>query len=229
MGARHLCQALVEGTLKIRAGRPAVARPVADARRRRLRARHGRAQQRPRPRRLPDLSRHGPATRCGWPSRPTRPTASGTPRPRHGTAGAGAAAAAAGGAVPTAQTLPAMALHPQLHGEVRPPYDPRSTLYNTDGQIFSDAGVPVVLFMENYDINRARLSRQPGHAGQHRPRLRRGGGGHRHRVGGPGGDADGADNRKGSRGAAEAQRDAGYASAERTGLGPHFARRVIAL
>ena len=30
----------------------------------------------------------------------------------------------------------------------------RSTLYNTDGQIFSDAGVPVVLFMENYDINR---------------------------------------------------------------------------
>ena len=40
------------------------------------------------------------------------------------------------------------------HGEVRPPYNPRSTLYNTDGQIFSDAGVPVVLFMENYDINR---------------------------------------------------------------------------
>ena len=31
----------------------------------------------------------------------------------------------------------------------------RSTLYNTDGQIFSDAGVPVVLFMENYDINRS--------------------------------------------------------------------------
>ena len=49
---------------------------------------------------------------------------------------------------------PRSALHPQLHGEVRPPDDPRSTLYNTDGQIFSDAGVPVVLFMENYDINR---------------------------------------------------------------------------
>ena len=32
--------------------------------------------------------------------------------------------------------------------------DPRSSLYNTDGQIFSDAGIPVVLFMENYDINR---------------------------------------------------------------------------
>jgi hypothetical protein len=41
-----------------------------------------------------------------------------------------------------------------LHGEVRLPIDPRSTLYNTDAQIFSDAGVPVVLFMENYDISR---------------------------------------------------------------------------
>ncbi len=52
------------------------------------------------------------------------------------------------------KTLPATALHPLLHGEVRTPDDPRSSLYNTDGQIFSDAGVPVVLFMENYDINR---------------------------------------------------------------------------
>jgi hypothetical protein len=51
-------------------------------------------------------------------------------------------------------TIPATALHPVLHGEVRTPDDPRSSLYNTDGQIFSDAGVPVVLFMENYDINR---------------------------------------------------------------------------
>jgi hypothetical protein len=52
------------------------------------------------------------------------------------------------------KTMPAIALHPTLHGEIRTAYDPRSTLYNTDGQIFSDAGVPVVLFMENYDINR---------------------------------------------------------------------------
>jgi hypothetical protein len=50
--------------------------------------------------------------------------------------------------------VPAVAPHPHLAGEVRLPYDPRSTLYNTDGQIFSDAGVPVVLFMENYDIHR---------------------------------------------------------------------------
>ena len=52
------------------------------------------------------------------------------------------------------EKIPDVALHPQLSGEVRVPFDPRSTLYNTDGQIFSDAGVPVVLFMENYDINR---------------------------------------------------------------------------
>jgi hypothetical protein len=41
-----------------------------------------------------------------------------------------------------------------LDGQVRTIYNPRSTIFNTDGQIFSDAGVPAVLFMENYDINR---------------------------------------------------------------------------
>ena len=30
----------------------------------------------------------------------------------------------------------------------------RSSLYQTDIQIFSDAGFPAVLFMENYDVNR---------------------------------------------------------------------------
>ena len=50
--------------------------------------------------------------------------------------------------------IPEVALHPVLSGEVRPVTDPRSTLFNTDGQIFSDAGIPAVLFMENYDINR---------------------------------------------------------------------------
>jgi hypothetical protein len=44
--------------------------------------------------------------------------------------------------------------HLPLHGEVRLPRDMCSSLYNTDGQIFSDAGIPLVLFMENYDINR---------------------------------------------------------------------------
>jgi Peptidase family M28 len=52
------------------------------------------------------------------------------------------------------RTLPAVARHLLLHGEVRTMDDPQSSLYNTDGQIFSDAGIPVVLFMENYDINR---------------------------------------------------------------------------
>ncbi len=52
-------------------------------------------------------------------------------------------------------TIPEVASFPQLSGEVRMSEDPQSSLYNTDGQIFSDVGVPVVLFMENYDINRA--------------------------------------------------------------------------
>jgi hypothetical protein len=56
--------------------------------------------------------------------------------------------------ISSGRTVPATSLHPLLHGEVRTPNDPRSSLYNTDGQIFSDAGIPVVLFMENYDINR---------------------------------------------------------------------------
>jgi hypothetical protein len=51
-------------------------------------------------------------------------------------------------------TIPGIALHPHVRGEVRTADDPSSSLYNTDGQIFSDVGVPVVLFMENYDINR---------------------------------------------------------------------------
>lgn len=56
---------------------------------------------------------------------------------------------------PDGSHIPPTAAHLPLRGEVRVPHNPRSTLYNTDGQIFSDAGVPVVLFMENYDINRS--------------------------------------------------------------------------
>jgi hypothetical protein len=55
---------------------------------------------------------------------------------------------------PNGAAVPEVAPFLALSGHVRVPSDPRSTLYNTDGQIFSDAGVPVVLFMENYDINR---------------------------------------------------------------------------
>lgn len=55
---------------------------------------------------------------------------------------------------PNGLSIPPIAAHLPLHGEVRPKQDPRSALYNTDGQILSDAGIPVVLFMENYDISR---------------------------------------------------------------------------
>ncbi|HEY1381814.1 MAG TPA: M28 family peptidase [Gemmataceae bacterium] len=55
---------------------------------------------------------------------------------------------------PHGGAIPEVAPFVALDGQVRPVTDPRSTLYNTDGQIFSDAGVPCVLFMENYDINR---------------------------------------------------------------------------
>jgi hypothetical protein len=51
-------------------------------------------------------------------------------------------------------TMPDIAPHPLLRGEIRITRDMRSSLFNTDGQIFSDTGIPVVLFMENYDINR---------------------------------------------------------------------------
>ncbi len=63
----------------------------------------------------------------------------GTPRSRRSSSGA---------------DIPEVAPFPVLSGEVRTPLDPRSTLFNTDGQVFSDAAVPCVLFMENYDINR---------------------------------------------------------------------------
>ncbi|MCX6561200.1 MAG: M28 family peptidase [Candidatus Aminicenantes bacterium] len=49
---------------------------------------------------------------------------------------------------------PIPARHLALQGQVRTPLNPRNSLFNTDGQIFSDVGVPVVLLMENYDINR---------------------------------------------------------------------------
>jgi hypothetical protein len=53
------------------------------------------------------------------------------------------------------QEMPETAKHLIVKGEVRSQYNPHSSIFNTDGQIFSDAGVPVVLFMENYDINRS--------------------------------------------------------------------------
>ena len=53
------------------------------------------------------------------------------------------------------QQIPETARYLPLDGEVRTRYNPHSSIFNTDGQIFSDVGVPVVLFMENYDISRS--------------------------------------------------------------------------
>jgi hypothetical protein len=50
--------------------------------------------------------------------------------------------------------IPPLSPHARLRDDVRPQCDPRSTLFNTDGQIFSDVGIPAVLFMEDYDISR---------------------------------------------------------------------------
>jgi hypothetical protein len=56
--------------------------------------------------------------------------------------------------MPDGRVPPPPFAHLPLHGEVRVEWEPRSALFNTDGQIFSDLGIPVVLFMENYDISR---------------------------------------------------------------------------
>lgn len=52
------------------------------------------------------------------------------------------------------ETIPRTAKFLPVNGEVRTRYNPESSIFNTDGQIFSDVGLPVVLFMENYDISR---------------------------------------------------------------------------
>lgn len=56
--------------------------------------------------------------------------------------------------VASGRTMPRIAPYPHLYGEIRPSWHFASSLYNTDAQIFSDAGIPVVLFMEHYDIKR---------------------------------------------------------------------------
>jgi hypothetical protein len=56
--------------------------------------------------------------------------------------------------MPDGREVPPPFAHLPVAGEVRVEWEPRSSLYNTDGQIFSDLGIPVVLFMENYDLNR---------------------------------------------------------------------------
>ncbi len=154
MGARHLCQWLVEGTLKMRLAGGKRTKDLSGVRVQGVYVLDMVAHNNDRDRDVfqicPGTSRESMwlayqahvANRTWNESAPTWNLKA----PRRGQ-GRGQRSA-------DAATMPAIAEHPHLFGEVRPAYDPRSTLYNTDGQIFSDAGVPVVLFMENYDINR---------------------------------------------------------------------------
>lgn len=155
MGARHLAQAIVEGTLKIRRrGR----RPL-DLSKVRIEAvyvldmvahnnDHDPDVFQISPGSCPEsleLARQAHVANRIW----NASTSRWNERPDRRGAGRGKRTSD-----PHGRKVPAAALHPVLHGEVRLARDPRSSLYNTDGQIFSDAGIPVVLFMENYDINR---------------------------------------------------------------------------
>jgi hypothetical protein len=56
--------------------------------------------------------------------------------------------------MPDGQSPPPVFAHLPLQGEIRSEWEPRSSLYNTDAQILSDLGIPVVLLMENYDLDR---------------------------------------------------------------------------
>ena len=60
-----------------------------------------------------------------------------------------------GSRIKETEMIPEIARFLNLEGEIRTKYNPHNTIYNTDGQIFSDAGIPAVLFMENYDITRS--------------------------------------------------------------------------
>ena len=154
MGARHLCQRLVEGErcrIRLADGRwqEPVARPAVEG----VYVLDMVAHNNDRDRDIFQISPGAGRQSLRLAEQAHAANASGTldagVEPPPGRRGRGR-----GSGAPTARTMPGVAPHLPLHGEVRPPYDPRSSLYNTDGQIFSDAGVPVVLFMENYDINR---------------------------------------------------------------------------
>src|SRR5262249_54297580 len=76
---------------------------------------------------------------------------------------------------PHGAAIPEVAPFLPLSGHVRVPSDPRSTLYNTDGQIFSDGGVTGVLLKKNTSTTptantpptnrRANIARRSGRAG----------------------------------------------------------------
>ena len=166
------------------------AHDLSEAQSRACTCRHGRPQQRPPARRLPDRARATAASRVGWRWRPTgqrgleRAVPDWNQHPE-------AARPAARRAQPDGAAIPELAaVPPALSATCGRRDDPRSTLFNTDGQIFSDAGMPVVLFMEDYDIDRSGYHDSHDTMAEHRPRLRRGAGGDRHRGRGACGGRD---------------------------------------
>ena len=188
MGARHLCQCLVEGSLQIR---------LANGRWRDLsRTRvagvyvldmvaHNNDRDRDVFQNLPG---HGAAVDVAGRAGPRgQPHLERLGRGVEPPGRAGAAAAAGSGAPTGGRYRPSPCI-PQLHGEVRPPLQsPQHALQHRRPDLLRRRRARRSLHGE-LRHQPARLSRQPGHDGEHRPGLRRGGGGDRHRVGGPGRD-----------------------------------------
>ena len=144
--------------------------------------RHDRPQQRSRARHLPDLARHRSGIRSGWPNKPTSPTEIWNASVPDWNTQPDRAADRRGRRSPHGAAIPEIAPYLPLSGQVRTVIDPRSTLYNTDGQIFSDAGVPVRAVHGELRHQPPRLPRHPRHDGEHRPRLRRGRVCNHHRI-----------------------------------------------
>ena len=154
LGARHLCQALVEGELRMRLPADRRWRDLSRTRIRGVYVLDMIAHNSDRDR---DLFQIAPGACAGslWLAEQAHLAARAW---NEGTLAwnrrAGRRGARRGRRSARAARVPALARHLALRADVRLPSDPRSALYNTDGQIFSDAGVPVVLLMENYDIDR---------------------------------------------------------------------------
>lgn len=154
MGARYFCEALVEGVLKLHLGEER-SMDLSKARVTGLYVMDMIAHNRDNERDIFQISpgRGASSLRLAWHAHAANMIWNAGTAEWNSTAGRkgkGRGERIAGGV-----KIPEAALHLPLEGQVRTVEDPQSSLYNTDGQIFSDAGVPVVLLMENYDINRS--------------------------------------------------------------------------
>jgi hypothetical protein len=153
LGARHLCERLVEGNLRIRLS----SRKWHDLSRVRIQGVYVLDMVAHNNRRAPDIFQISPgegptALWLAYQAHQANELWNSCSRTWNRSGGRRGRGRARRSSV--AGTVPAVAEHLELFGQIRFPWEPGSTLFNTDGQIFSDAGIPVVLFMENYDINR---------------------------------------------------------------------------